>query len=151
MNALAITESKKLGNVISNEYAIQCIQDLPKKANETIHLMFRLLIKKGQNFNLLYTEAEIPKYYRGIIIGIDIKGQDYPKQYWVKQNYEISFAGGLRKICHYKEGYIKKPEFVEVFHYSGQNFETQKLNTSIPEWLKNFAKEKNANVAYFEF
>lgn len=117
VNAQAITECKKLGNVISNEYAIQCIQDLSPKTDENKHLMFRLLIKKDQYFDLLYIEAEIPKHYKGIIIGIDIKGEYYPRQYWVKQNNEISFAGGLRKKCHYKEVNIENPKFVEVFQY----------------------------------
>jgi len=87
-----------------------------------------------------------------LIEGIIILQNDISEQpdVYYKKKYNIDYAGPLEK-CEVDNIVYKPLKFSDTIHYSGRINEKQKSDENAPEWLKEFARERGANVAYFKF
>ena len=150
----AVIAEKQLPNrkIPDDKYSIWCVEDLTKESDGNRCFMFRLLMKKDQYFHLIHAQAEIPKYFKGVIIAIDNTGEGYPKIYWVNDDDTIHFGGGLRRKPHYTKNAIAKIKFAKVLRYSFKNSDVTELGSDVPNMIKELSEENDANVfAYFEF
>lgn len=102
-------------------------------------------IKKTGILKALHNIGEL---IEGIII-MQNDTSEQPGVYYKRKN-NIDYIGNLEK-CEVNNIVHKPLKFSNTIHYSGRINEKQKSDENAPEWLKEFARERGANVAYFEF
>lgn len=96
--------------------------------------------------------VRVPYNIGEFIEGIVICQNDLSEQpgFYYKNSKGIDYIGQLIK-CEVFDVVSKPLKFSNIIHYSERNIERQKSDENAPKWLKEFAREKGANVAYFEF
>lgn len=102
-------------------------------------------IKKTGILKAIYNIGEL---IEGIVI-LQNDLSEQPSVYY-KRKYNIDYIGPLTK-CEVDNIVHQPLEFSNTIHYSERLKEKQKSDENAPEWLKEFAREQGANVAYFEF
>ena len=157
MRSGIIEGSEKWVERIPDEYAIKHIEAYISPVEKHKMILKFSYVKNccrayGAGFvkriGLLKAVHNIGEMIEGIIICLnDVSEQ--PGVYY-KTKSRFYYVGNLSK-CEDTDIVYKPLNFSNILYYSGRNFERQKSYESSPEWLKEFAMERGANVAYFEF
>lgn len=145
-----IEGSKKWGKVVPDEYAIKCTHEQTEGDYRILEFSYVKSVRNelGAGFVEKIAIAIIPAETEGILIA----RTDYfpvPDIYLINKG-QTKYNGILNEstLCFLKR---KIPNFNKVFHYSARAIEKQKSDENAPDWLKLFARQHSANVAYFEF
>lgn len=163
---MAVIEgSKDWRKRVPDEYAIRCVErcKAKRKGNEYIlkpkydldlwesyeYLVIKYVEPVQKNPELGFFEwFAIAKVWEGtkeiLIAQNDLTS---PPALLIKQEENWKLLGCLEKST--LPWNDVQPQISQVIHYSGKISETQKCDENAPEWLKEFAIEHNANVAYF--
>lgn len=136
---------------VPEEYAIKCVRRFSAPENPKEYLAFSFV----EPANILAVEAGFVKGY-GLVklkprmkeIVIAQNDLTSPPAILVRDGEDLELLGYLSKLINTVSD--EQPEFEEVYHYSGRTSGMQKCDEDAPEWLKEFAIEQNANVAYFK-
>lgn len=151
MSNKIIEGSKQWGKVVPDEHAIKCIHLQTEGAYKILKFTYVASVRNelGAGFEKIDAVGFIPAEVDGILIA---RSDDFPiPEIHLRKDGKISFGGIVHEKAEiYFAGY-NEPKFSKVFHYSARSIERQKSDEDAPEWLKNFAQERRANVAYFEF
>lgn len=148
-----IKGSQKWTKIVPDEYAIKCMEQYVSiKDDRDRILKFQFVIPAGiipgSGFIQGAGITTIPMNTEGVVICL--KEFSFMPNIYFRNNGYLSYEGNLTK-CEIEWATDNPPKFYKTYYYSERNMERQKSDADAPEWLKKFARENNANVAYFEF
>jgi len=152
-----IEGSEKWVERVPDEYAIKHVEAYVSSVNRGNMVLKFEYVKNccralGTGFvqrcGFVSLPFNIGEFIEGIVICIDDISEQ-PSLYY-KNRRGLDYICQLKK-CEILETEYKPLEFSEIIHYSERNIERQKSDETAPEWLKEFARERGANVAYFKF
>lgn len=152
-----IEGSEKWIERVPDEYAIKHVEAYISPVDSYMMILKFTYVKNccrayGSGFikktGILKTPHNIGELIEGIII-LQNDISDQPQVYYKRKN-NIDYIGYLTK-CEIDNIVYQPLKFSNMIHYSGRLKEKQKSDENAPNWLKEFARERGANVAYFEF
>ena len=152
-----IEGSEKWIERVPDEYAIEHVEAYMSPVEKDKMLLKFNYVKNicrsyGSGFTkrtgLLKVAHNIGEFIEGIIVCIN-DSSEQPFIYY-KNKGNIDCVTNLKK-CEADNIVYKPLKFSNIVHYSGRLNERQKSDENAPDWLKEFARERGANVAYFEF
>ena len=149
-----IDGSKNWIKTIPNNYAIMCTNTAIDKIKKQILLTFKYVINNtrsvGSGFILKYGSVSLPIDTKEIIISKnDINNRP---SVFIRKSNQIIYIGPLNSnnIVLSKSSYNNNVVFTDIIHYSNRQIERQKSDYNAPKWLKDFANQNGASVAYFK-
>lgn len=152
-----IEESEKWIELVPDEYAIEHVEAYTSLFEKNKMVLKFLYVKNccracGMGFVQKCGTVKVPfnigEFIEGIVICLDDISEQ-PSIYY-KNRLGLDYICQLEKSGIFETIY-KPLKFSKIVHYSERNIERQKSDENAPIWLKEFARENGANVAYFEF
>jgi len=152
-----IEGSEKWIERVPDEYAIKHVEAYMSPVDKGRMILKFNYVKNccgalGTGFVKKNSMIKVPANIGEFIEGILICQNDLSEQpsFYYKNRKGLDYIGQLIK-CEVPDKVYKPLEFSKIIYYSERNIERQKSDSDAPDWLKEFAKEHGANVAYFEF
>jgi len=152
-----IEGSEKWIERVPDEYAIKHVEAYISPVDKGKMILKFKYVKNccralGTGFIKRCGIVRVPANIGEFIEGIVICQNDLSEQpgFYYKNRLGLDYIGQLIK-CEVFDVVYKPLKFSNIIHYSERSIERQKCDENAPKWLKEFAREKGANVAYFEF
>lgn len=157
MRDFIIEGSERWVERVPDKYAIQHVEAYVSPVEKEYMLLKFYYVKNccrtlGSGFIKKCGLVKVPYYIGNVVEGIVICQNDLSElpSYYYKNKDGVEYAGQLTK-CEIFNVVYEPFNFSNIIHYSDRDIERQKADEEAPQWLKEFAINHGANVAYFEF